>query len=201
MAPVIEEISFRIKIKPIKGIIKTINSNHNQHYTYLAVLLNLNSFEHLASKLTLLYRASEYNFESSKFHKHCDGKAPTLVLIRSKSQNLFGGYSTAAWISSDGSCSKAPGSFLFSLDKQTKHVIFKNEDKAIENYSSFGPRFGSGSDISLNDKCNANTTSYSNLGNTYSLSNGLVSGSEEAKCYLAGSYKFEVAEYEVFGFK
>jgi hypothetical protein len=40
--------------------------------------------------------------------------------------------------------------------------------------------------------------SHCNLGNTYSLPEGLVYDSEAAKNYMAGSYKFDVKDFEVF---
>ena len=58
----------------------------------------------------------------------CDRKGKTLVIVRSKSyKNLFGGYATVAWSSNDSS-SSAQGSFLFSLDKQSKHNIINGEE-------------------------------------------------------------------------
>jgi BTB/POZ domain-containing protein KCTD9 len=41
-------------------------------------------------------------------------------------------------------------------------------------------------------------SSYSNLGVRYELPAGIVYGSNEAKSYLAGSYKFKLKELEVF---
>ena len=114
----------------LKTKIKTVHSNYEINFNYLATLLGLNSFDQLNSKLNLLYRASEHNFDSNKFHQLCDGKGPTLVIVRSTTKRLFGGYSTKSWFSYDG-YSSAPGSFLFSLDKQTKHEIYKNEENAI----------------------------------------------------------------------
>lgn len=48
-------------------------------------------------KWKLLYRASENNFSSFSFHACCDKKGPTLILIKSKDGNIFGGYATALW--------------------------------------------------------------------------------------------------------
>ena len=142
-------------------------------------------------------RASEHDFKTSKFHQLCDGKGKTIVIVRSKStQNLFGGYSTVAWFSKDSA--SAPGSFLFSLDKQTKHSIYRNEGNAINGSSSHGPIFGGGNDLILYNNCHSNTTSYSNLGYTYSLPPNITYNTNESKSYFAGSYEFEVEEYELF---
>ena len=98
-----------------------------------------------------------------------------------------------------GKWSSAPGSFLFSLDKQTKHNIYQNEGNAIYGSSDRGPHFGGGTDLHLSNNCHSpNSGSYSNLGGTYSLPPNISPSTNEAKSYFAGSYEFEVEEYEVF---
>ena len=42
----------------------------------------------------LLYRASEHGYTASSFHEYCDGKSPTLVVIKSSGGWIFGGYTT-----------------------------------------------------------------------------------------------------------
>ena len=179
---------------------KTIHTNHIRHCNYLTSLLNFISIEHLLGKLHLLYRATEHNFNSSKFHQLCNGKGKTLVLVRSKLKNIFGGYSTTPWFSSNiGVYSFAPGSFLFSLDKQTKHTIInQNEGNAIYGYNNLGPTFGGGKDLNLYNNCQSTNENYANLGHTYSLPNNISYDTNDSKSYLAGSCKFEVEEYEVF---
>ena len=173
---------------------KTIDQDHEKHYNYLMILLNLNSIDQLTSELHLLYRASEHNFDADKFHQLCDGKGKTLVLVRSKTENLFGGYTTASWLSNN-SWSSSPGSFLFSLDKQTQHAIYKNEQYAIYGSKGCGPTFGGAPDLLLSNNCHSNNSSYNDLRETYSP----PPNKKEAKSYLAGSrYKFVVEEYEVF---
>ena len=43
-----------------------------------------------------------------------------------------------------------------------------------------------------------NSISFSNLGYTYELPDGILLETEESKSYLAGSFKFKVLEIEVF---
>jgi hypothetical protein len=45
----------------------------------------------------LLYRASVDGFSRKIFHKKCDNKPPTLVIIKSINGNIFGGFTTALW--------------------------------------------------------------------------------------------------------
>ena len=47
--------------------------------------------------MQLLYRASEHNFTAESFHKYCDDKGPTLILIKSNKGWIFGGYTTQSW--------------------------------------------------------------------------------------------------------
>ena len=214
IAPLIEEYEQNLlkqelqkekenQIVQFKSITKTIDKDYEKHYNYLMTLLNHNFIEQLTDKFHLLYRGSEHNFDCSKFHQLCDGKGKTLVLVRSTTKNLFGGYATTAW-HSNNSYSSAPGSFLFSLDKQTQHTIYRNEQYAIGGSTNFGPIFGggifgNGTDLYLSNNCHTNNYSHTNLGHTYSLPNNIYYNTNESKSYLTDSfYNFKVEEYEVF---
>ena len=48
-------------------------------------------------KWKLLYRASEHNYSAKSFHKCCNDKGPTLVIIKSSGGWIFGGYTTQSW--------------------------------------------------------------------------------------------------------
>ncbi len=48
-------------------------------------------------KWKLLYRASQYSYTSYSFHKYCDDKGPTLIIIKSSGGWIFGGYTTKSW--------------------------------------------------------------------------------------------------------
>lgn len=43
------------------------------------------------------YKASEHNYGSSAFHKACDSKGPTVVLVKVR-LHIFGGYADMDWI-------------------------------------------------------------------------------------------------------
>ena len=49
----------------------------------------------------------------------------------------------------------------------------------------------------VND-CNINADSYCNIGHSYEEPHVYKHGTDEAKCYLAGSHHFSVAEIEIF---
>ena len=53
-------------------------------------------------KWKLLYRASKDGYTASSFHSCCNGKGPTLVVIKSTEGWIFGGYTTQSWSSNSG---------------------------------------------------------------------------------------------------
>ena len=48
-------------------------------------------------KWKMLYRASEHEYTGYSFHKYCDDKGPTLIVIKSSGGWIFGGYTTQSW--------------------------------------------------------------------------------------------------------
>lgn len=149
--------------------------------------------------IELLFRASEYNFSSKKFHEFCDKKFPTLILIRTKKNKYFGGFTTAAWLSRSDDLSykkwkyfSAPSSFLFSLDNKTKHELINSVDsEAICCDISYGPTFGY--DLIICDECNTMARSIFHLGWNYKLNEN-----KDSETTLAEEKYFLVEEYEVF---
>ena len=89
-------------------------------------------------------------------------------------------------------------SFLFSLTNKTKHVLFANPIYAIYNNPGYGPTYGGGHDVYISNDCNINTSSYSNFGYCYKSIDSAPYGGLPAQSYMAGSYNFKVAEYEVY---
>ena len=57
---------------------------------------------------------------------------------------------------------------------------------------------GGGNDLWIENDCNINQKSGSNLGHSFELPNGLYYESNEATSYLAGSTYFKVLEFEVY---
>ncbi len=49
------------------------------------------------AKLDLLYRGSQDGFSSTGFHSKCDGKGPTLAIIKSDHGRTFGGFTSLSW--------------------------------------------------------------------------------------------------------
>ena len=209
-----ENLRFPLRVESKEG--KYLNWWSSEHWLYGKF-----TTKKKIKNSKLLYRASRDGFLSSAFHKKCDNNGPTLVFIKSN-EFYFGGFNSSHWeikmiknqqsnvslFTPDNLFSnvnknfykdivymksiKAPGSFLFSLNKRTKHEIHKNEDKAVLNYSVYGPVFGAGHDLKISSNCHENEESSSNLGNTYK------SIGENPMNHLAGNSKFKLDDYEVF---
>ena len=154
-------------------------------------------------KFNLLYRASRDGFDSNDFHSKCDGHPNTLSIFRaSGSSFIFGGFTSGAWESSmPGIWKSDPEAFLFSLtNKDNKPCKLKiKADKsqfAINCGSGYGPIFGMG-DIQISTNPNTSMLSSSNLGKIYKHSQ-YIQYSNEAESFLAGSYVYQLTDFEVY---
>ena len=91
-----------------------------------------------------IYQATKDGGDPSIFHSKCDGINNTLVLIHSKENNRFGGFTSNIWESTSSEVFKDDkNAFVFSLDKQ-KIYSYKNDGKAIRCHKDYGPFFGYG---------------------------------------------------------
>jgi hypothetical protein len=72
-------------------------------------------------KLKQLYKATRDGFKSSDFHIRCDNSGPTISLIKSSHGKTFGGYTNLPWHSQNSFIPGTKNSFIFQLDKNTKH--------------------------------------------------------------------------------
>lgn len=75
------------------------------------------------SKIKLLFDTKRDGDYASTFHDKCDGKCPTLVVIKSNTGYIFGGYVTSAWIANNSNI-EAQNSFIFSLNQKQKYFCF-----------------------------------------------------------------------------
>ena len=154
----------------------------------------------------LLYTASENEYTAKSFHKQCDNKHNTITIIRSSYGNLFGGYCSIPW-SSSNQYVRDNNSFLFliqSKDTSKNPPIFKlsNPDSpAIYHDENLGPTFGAGYDIVIRDKCNKKLNKSANL---YTSCYSRAGSFDIAKTNLPGGKKrvgkrvlFQVIEYQV----
>lgn len=144
----------------------------------------------------LIYKASRDGFSSSTFHSCCNNKGPTMTIIRSNNNFLFGGYTSVAWTSCNN-YQKDSTAFLFTLTNPhnippTKYLIKGgNEGNAIYDHTSYGPTFGGGHDIYLVNNSNSSNSS-TNFPNSY------VDTTGKGNSTFTGSNNFLVSDIEVF---
>jgi hypothetical protein len=158
-------------------------------------------------RFSLLWRGSRDGFKARQFHRGCDGRGNTLTVILDTRGNIFGGFTPVEWESRLGNgkggnqdnCKKANDSqksFLFTLKNPhnipARRFALEAEKKhrAICCNPGWGPCCG---DVSVFDNCNANTDSWTCLGETYTNDTGL-----DGWFVFAGSLYFQVKEIEVF---
>jgi hypothetical protein len=156
------------------------------------------NFKDLPIKFNLIYRASRNGFEIDKFHKYCDNKGPTIVIIKVQTTNeIIGGYNPLEWrhvkderIFGNRHFYNHPcetsKSFIFSLTNRTKPRLSRvtSKKRAIIWCRHKGPSFAQ-------DLCIYPSTS----------SNNYIIGKTEQKCYeekVIDRDGFKIEDYEVF---
>lgn len=130
-------------------------------------------------RLELLYSGMRDGFAARDFHSKCDGKGPTLTVVQSEGQQRFGGYSGLSWMIAPRMVPYAdPEAWLFQLDKQTVMRQTRNFMAAVNHSQNCLVSFGFGendfqSDLCIYNDCHLHTESFSNLGSTYDLPEGI----------------------------
>jgi hypothetical protein len=180
-------------------IIDQFNSAILGSYLFID-LINLCDFS-FEDHWDILYRASRDGFDSMNFHSKCDGKSPTLTLLKAKQTGfIFGGYTGACW-EGDEIQKFDSNSFIFSLTNKENlscKINSTNYSKSIFCAAESGPSFGGG-DIHIEDNSNTSNlfNSFSDLGDVYNHPR-YDYGTDEARSFLAGSYYFQLEEMEVY---
>ncbi|KAJ5080510.1 pep-cterm sorting domain-containing protein [Anaeramoeba ignava] len=158
------------------------------------------------SKMKKGFSAKRDGFNSQNWHKAVDGKGKTLVIIKTKDNFIFGGFTQVGFKHSQyGENIHDSNAFIFSLrnDKgdriPAKFTIQKGQEGyAIYSYLSYGPIFGNGSghDFLLSSNLQPGD---SNFGCSYNLPNGITYNTDSGRSYLAGSEnKWVVDEVETY---
>ena len=127
---------------------------------------------------------------SKEFHTYCDNKGPTLTIIKTTKDKIFGGFTPLNWDSISGSkIDDDAKTFIFSLNLMKKYDIINKEKYAIV-CGGDGPFFGN-CDFKLNSNMNKGLTYASN---THFLSNNNL----ELTGGKGVNEKFDVQDFEVF---
>lgn len=95
-------------------------------------------------KLSLLFRASRDGDTIKAFHDRVDGISPTISLIETKTNYIFGGFTDHAWDSKSG-CVKTNNTFMFSFNK--KKIYIGKNGGYIHCANDYGPWFCGGSGV------------------------------------------------------
>ena len=195
---------FKTKIKNIIGdfdIKRKITKNHFEDskiisendidFTYYKL------FEKKLKNTKLLYRGSENEFSAKKFRELCLNKGPTISIIKSDCNKVFGGYIKESW-KGNGKVGYCKDGFIFSIDKKEKFKQKNNNKRTFYNCTTNMLSFGSGCDFKIYDQCNIKKENYSNFGISYELPIDLISNTIASQSYLAGKYVFSVKEIEIY---
>jgi len=90
------------------------------------ILINWLPKKYQNRKLKMIFRASKKGFASNAFHAKCDNRAPTLTVVKAKSGNVFGGFTTVPWGMSN-SYRMDKYAFIFLLRKKESRKKKKQE--------------------------------------------------------------------------
>ena len=126
-------------------------------------------FENKLTNAKLLYRGSEHGFRANKFRELCSKKGPTLTIIKSGNNEVFGGYIKESWNNNNYQSCKED--FIYSLKKKEKYLQKVNNTQIFYNSSPNTNMlvFGSnqfGNDICIRNECDINRNYYS-FGNSF----------------------------------
>ena len=114
----------------------------------------INQIKEWCGNKKLEYRGTRDGTTSKKFHEKCDDKGPTITLYKNDNGSIFGGYASISW-KSEGEYKKTKDCYIFTLKNihNTKPCKFpvKNDNEGVYHNINFGPTFGCGCDININD--------------------------------------------------
>ncbi|XP_068704295.1 sperm receptor for egg jelly-like [Montipora foliosa] len=190
--------------KIAKGIEKSIIIGSNA--AYLVQLSEwLKPVSQSNSHWILCWRGSKHGWAASTFHSLCDGKGPTVTIIK-VNQYIFGGYASISWGSQSCYYRYDATAFLFSLRNKPGWAPTKlpqtgphsSNRESIYDCNTYGPTFGAGHAIFISNLASSGTSSCSDIGWTYSPPAGHAYQSTFAQTFLAGTRYFRPTEVEVF---
>ena len=144
----------------------------------------------------IIYRATENGDEPKSFFDKCSNMSPTVSLIKTTKERIFGGFTKAEWTDKKGNVKlRDENAFLYSLDNKEKYDVLKP-------------------DIAISCFPNNYTLVFGNKDDRYSVR--LFSGFLNRTCYenldskvndapskfcLTGDNKFGVEDAKVFQVK
>ena len=137
---------------------------------------------------TLLYQASIDGFGYENFHKNCDGKSNTIVLVFTDDNKIFGGFTELEWDSYSGYKEGKKG-FIFSINDNK--IYYSKSKYKIHCKSIFNPEFEDGFSIYIHKQIK----DYHGLDLTDKNKGFYTQG---RKYVLAKQIEFTIKDYAVF---
>ena len=169
------------------SIIKDDEDNINLIKTWI-----LETIKKVEIKFELIFKMSENGTKSEDFHKYCDNKGPTLILVKTTNNKIFGGFTPLNWNIKKGDEKDLNNySFIFSLNLKKKFDMIKKDGPAIYCSKIYGPNFGC-ADFRLNRDMKTGET-YANSGCNFLRNQNL-----ELTGGRGNSENFETEEFEAY---
>ena len=159
----------------------------NQEFKYIINTIS-SKINKKIKKLYLCYRATEDGDKADDFHEKCDYIKNIIVLISTKNNKKFGGFSSESWDNNDKTWKYDKNTFIFSLDNYKSYDIIKPE-RALLCLKKFGPIFGNG-EILISDNFFSNVS--------YSLEKNICYESNENFYPLSSEKEFIVSQLEAY---
>ena len=144
----------------------------------------------------LLYRASRDGWNAADFHRTCDNRGATVVLVKTTTNHIFGGFALKQWTSPQGQTWVAdPKAFLFSWDHKEFYDQSKQTDRTLCHWSVWNPCFGAGGDIHIGPEGRSGS---SKMNMTYSTKGRKVEEIVGPVSIKDGWHHFNIDEWEVW---
>ncbi|KAJ5071705.1 hypothetical protein M0811_10114 [Anaeramoeba ignava] len=200
MKPIFDQYQMEIELR--KNFPQFSDSEIIKDIEYVKKLQEWINDNNFFSKMKKGFSAKKDGFDCKNWHKAVDNKGKTLVIIKTKDNFIFGGFTQVGFNGNSGWINDS-NSFIFSLrndkgDRDPEKFNHNGGSYAIHCGLSYGPIFGySGNwDWGL---VSTLQPGHSSFGSSYNLPNGIKKGTNEAQSYLAGSYnKWIVDEVETY---
>ena len=144
-------------------------------------------------EMKLIFKMTENGTDGKSFHRFCDKKGPTLILIKTTKNKIFGGFTPLNWENNGKSkIDESNQTFIFSLNLNKKFDMINPNRKAIQGFSvDYGPNFGD-YDLGLKNSLKEGMT-YANSSCNYLSNNKL-----ELTGGNGDNDTFQTEEFEVY---
>ena len=136
-----------LKIYSSTPVIASISSNNSHFFKGSNIINNENDinllidfFPKKPSNTLILFNSLIHGDTIQQFHCKVTNKTPTLIIIKTQKDRIFGGYTTHIWNEKNNGIFKDENAFVFSLNNRRKYKI-KNISNAIverETHIQFG---------------------------------------------------------------